>query len=196
MKSNRLENFPANSFIHFDLDGTLLDTTSANISSYREAVTSVGGIWTQAASRLVLNGMGSEDFLKKCLDVDSHQYGEIRRRKIEIYPSKFEEVQPIGPVFDLLENVSPRAALVTSASRESTFLLLTHFGLLSYFSHIITASDLKTNKPSPEGYLKSKMLAETMWGGNLTHLAVEDSAVGSKAATAAGMLVLDAHSLF
>jgi len=191
LNSDLLSYLSDDSFIHFDLDGTLLNTNSANISAYQEAVNWFGGQWTNDATESLVSGRCSSEFLKKCIGIDSETFILIQERKNHLYSSKFSGIEPNTNTINFLKRVSPRAALVTSASRLSAHSLIQYFELDTYFSHVITASDVKINKPAPDCYIKSKELAETIFGRKFAHFAIEDSVVGMAAAASAGLTVLD-----
>lgn len=188
-------NFDSKTFFHFDLDGTLLNTQSANLYAYQKSVIHFGGKWTDEASNLLSQGERSEIFLKKCLQIKHEQVTLIQNYKRKIYPEEFGKINVIEPVFNLLNTVTPKAALVTSASRIATDQLLDFFELRIFFSHVITSEDVKLNKPNPECYLKSKLLAKSKYGFISTHVAIEDSEIGSSSAKIAGMKVLDVREL-
>ncbi len=196
MKNNLKSFLFPNTFVHFDLDGTLLDTSLANISAYQEVVASHGGRWTSDATNSLMTGQGARDFLNKCTGFESTAFDSIIAEKKRIYPMKFHLVKPNREVLDFLEASSPRAACVTSASKSSTLALLENFKIMQYFSHVVSADDVKSVKPAPDCYLLSRQLAEEKFGVELTHCAVEDSIVGKKAAEAAGIKVLDVNQFF
>ncbi len=95
-----------------------------------------------------------------------------------------------------MEDSSRRAACVTPASKLSTLALLGIFKILQFFSHVVTADDVTSIKPTPDCYLLSRQLAQEEFGIELNRYAVENSIVGNKAAEAAGITVLDVNQFF
>jgi len=59
--------------------------------------------------------------------------------------------------------------------------------LLSYFDTIVTSDDVKTGKPSPEGYLLTAQQLDVLPSQCLV---IEDTPHGVKAAKSAGMQVI------
>ena len=73
--------------------------------------------------------------------------------------------------------------LVTTASRQNTYDILNHFGLVGIFDAILTQEDITRPKPNPEGFFRA------MEKYNITPekcLIFEDSEVGIEAAEQTG----------
>ncbi|HLP89532.1 MAG TPA: HAD family phosphatase [Nostocaceae cyanobacterium] len=137
--------------------------------------------------------------------VVSEKYlAEIFQRKAQAYSLELEQLEtiPIYPgVEDLifqLRSVSPshqiKLGIVSDVTSKEVELVLERTKLASYFSVIVTADDLTTSKPAPDGYLLAvKRLNEQYPDLNLQPeecLAIEDTPTGIKAAKRANMQVL------
>ncbi|NET37707.1 MAG: HAD family phosphatase [Cyanothece sp. SIO1E1] len=87
-----------------------------------------------------------------------------------------------------------KMAMVTGAQRADVKLVLSRTQLATYFSSIVTADDIPTSKPAPDGYLLAvKHLNRQYQGLNLKPcncLVIEDTFAGIEAARQAGMPVV------
>ena len=107
-------------------------------------------------------------------------------RKENLYYELLPELKPVAEVLEQIEANYGRIpfAVVSGSSRESVVCSLTTLGLLNKFPVIVAAEDYKNPKPAPDAFL---MAAEKLGMEPKDCLVFEDTALGIKAATAAGM---------
>ncbi|HEX2858876.1 MAG TPA: HAD family phosphatase [Alphaproteobacteria bacterium] len=176
----------------FDLDGTLAETSEANVEAYRRAFAdqslafnqqvyqgSHGMHWTQSLPLLHPEGTLEE-------------FNTLRSAKSRHYAQLMALTKPIKPVIDLYNLYEPThyRAVVTSASRANAETILKHLGLTPDL--LIAADDVQRPKPDPEGFLKA--MAHFGIGPEDT-IIYEDSERGLQAARASGATVVNVATL-
>jgi HAD superfamily hydrolase (TIGR01509 family) len=95
----------------------------------------------------------------------------------------------LKPVPEVLEHITARHgqipfAVVSGSSRDSVVRSLTALHLLDKFDAIVGAEDYANSKPAPDAFL---LAAARLGVAPEDCLVFEDTAMGIKAATAAGM---------
>jgi HAD superfamily hydrolase (TIGR01509 family) len=175
----------------FDLDGTLVDTASANYQAYANALREVGVAVEPQAVADASAGRHWKDFLPELLTkAGVHSDPElIARRKGELYRAMVNETRLNEPLLALANASRPsmRTALVTTASAVSVQAVLRHHDAAGVFDVVITGEDVTRHKPDPEAYL----VATSRLGLRAEEcLAFEDSDVGVASARAAGIAVI------
>jgi HAD superfamily hydrolase (TIGR01509 family) len=101
-----------------------------------------------------------------------------------------EEARLLDGAHDLLSALRARAvplALTTSSPHEWIALVDDRFGLLDHFDVVVSADDVDRGKPAPDIYERG---AAELGVEPDACVAVEDSASGAQAATAAGLYTL------
>jgi HAD superfamily hydrolase (TIGR01509 family) len=88
---------------------------------------------------------------------------------------------------EALLELRPRAALVTSSSRDDLQVLLVGSGLAPFLETVVTGNDVQAQKPDPAGYL---LALERLALPADQCLAIEDSPSGVRAAFSAGLRVV------
>jgi beta-phosphoglucomutase len=173
----------------FDLDGTLADTWEVNYLSYRDSLAESGISCTRDAFAPCYGGHWHEFLPRLAVGCNVTQLQRVHRRKQELYPQHIASTRANLPLISLLRMarfVWP-IGLVTTASRDSTDLLLTHLGLVDAFDCIVTGDDVQRAKPDPEGY---RHCLSGLRADATGSLAFEDSPNGIAAARMAGLQVL------
>jgi beta-phosphoglucomutase len=93
-----------------------------------------------------------------------------------------------------------KMAIVSGSQREGIDIALDRLNLTDYFSVIVSADDILTSKPDPEGYLLGiERLNQAFPGLDVTpknSLAIEDSPAGIAAAKQAGITVVGVANSF
>ncbi|MBV6624441.1 MAG: HAD family phosphatase [Rivularia sp. (in: Bacteria)] len=125
---------------------------------------------------------------------------KLQQKKAQSYVKQIETLEklPLYPgLNDLifkLRSSNLKLAIVSGAIRQEIDLVLERAELAKYFQIIVTADDITTSKPKPNGYLLAvKRLSQEHPELNLQAsecLAVEDTLCGIQAAKAAGMKVV------
>ncbi len=180
------------SAVIFDMDGLLFDTEAlwqeALLSAAAEAghgipdevyIKSIGVRRSQCRG-LFLSHFG-EDFLFDDFHADwTRHFWLIAENKLALKPGALE-------LLDTLDTLRLPRAIATSSSRTTAMHHLTSHGLTDRFDQIICRGDYENGKPAPDPFLKA---AEGLGVEPRLCLALEDSHVGVRSASAAGMMTV------
>lgn len=172
-----------------DLDGTLVDSATANFGAYREALNRFGVEFTPADFETTW-GRDSRDFLPDVApQLSPKDLDAVRATKAAVYPRYLPEARLNVPLYRLLVALkqSSGIVLVTTAKRSNTNEVISHFGLQSLFDHVVCGEDTPRSKPWPDPYLHALRLVGSAPESCITF---EDSAAGEDSAIAAGIEVV------
>ena len=171
--------------IIFDLDGVLTDSTPIHDWAFREILRPYGiGVDYQRIA-----GMRTLDAIRMLLaenGVDDANAASLARAKSEAALRRIRAENPVVPgALDLVERLSARfpIGLASSGSRESVDAFLEMNRARPLFQVVLSGSDVKAAKPSPEIYLEA---ARRLGIPPPDCLVVEDSKSGAQAAIGAG----------
>ncbi len=180
----------------FDMDGLMLDSERALLGCLAQAAADAGHALPEA---FLLSLIGSSDALTRQRIAGQVGAGAVDALLQDSY-ARYEQLVAAGVphrpgITDLLDTLVahgvPRA-VATSTRRPLALRKLESAGLLRYFEHVATSSDVAHPKPAPDIYL----LAAARLGVEPRHcLALEDSPTGVRAALAAGMTVIQVPDL-
>ncbi|MGE8218286.1 MAG: HAD family hydrolase [Stenotrophomonas acidaminiphila] len=180
----------------FDMDGLMLDSERALLGCLAQAAADAGHALPEA---FLLSLIGSSDALTRQRIAGQVGAGAVDALLQDSY-ARYERLVAAGVphrpgITDLLDTLVahgvPRA-VATSTRRPLALRKLESAGLLRYFEHVATSSDVAHPKPAPDIYL----LAAARLGVEPRHcLALEDSPTGVRAALAAGMTVIQVPDL-
>lgn len=142
--------------IFLDLDGTIVNSTEAYIEAARVGCQAIGKkpLESRAAleiPRRVEQGLSISDFTdgdtKKFLQTYLKAYYSITETKTKLIPN-------VSATLELLSK-NAKLALITMRNVPNQVMLkeLDYFGILKYFTHVVTASDTSKPKPSPEALI-------------------------------------------
>ncbi len=175
-------------YLIFDLDGTLFDSSKANIQSYSRAFSQAGVAFDE---QKYVKNFGLR--FGEMMDVISPgltdtQKNKIRELKSTYYKEHLDLVIPNEGLLAIIESNTYPAALVTTASKVNVDHLLDYFGVKkNLFKVIITGEDVSAGKPDPECY----SLALKKLNAKPEECCVfEDSNTGIQAAKSAGIKVV------
>ncbi|WP_428309228.1 HAD-IA family hydrolase [Hydrocarboniphaga sp.] len=195
-----------------DVDGTLADTEShGHRPAYNQAFRQLGlkFRWSPRLYRKLLAQPGGRERLTYYLRHYHPELGaqadaarsdqaawvdsvhELKSRYFRAYVRKGKV--PLRPGIARLiaeaKAAGVKVALVSNASRESLNAVLNHGmpGLAAQVDLIVSGADVAAKKPSPDPYLHA-LRALNLSAGQC--IALEDSAMGLKAATAAGITTI------
>jgi beta-phosphoglucomutase len=176
----------------FDLDGTLISSTTANFLAYREALEQNGHAleWEQYKQYL---GYDSTFFLKKIFpQIPDAEIPYVQNIKAECYPKYLSEIRLNASLISLIDNNRKNfsIALVTTAKKENVRTILDHFEIRSLFDLVITGNDVKLLKPHPDAYLLASKRMNLL-GSQM--IAFEDSVPGILSANEAGLSVIEVN---
>ncbi len=170
-----------------DMDGTLVDTATANYEAYAAALRDVGISVARSPFDEVAQGRNWRQFLPALLEAvgSNADPAAVAAHKAEIYPSKLPLTEVNAALVALVESGRPswRTALVTTASRANAATVLRYHQLEDLFDTIVTGNDVARHKPDPEAY---QIAAARLSVSPDECLVIEDSDAGVASATAFG----------
>lgn len=139
----------------FDLDGTLFDTNKANYLSYKEAC---NGFCDVSEDFFYEHCMGKNyrTFLPLLGVEDKENIELIHKRKSDNYKSFFSFIRPnfsLLNIAELFKKNGIKIAIITTASRNNTSVLLKFFDYDDFFDLVVTQEMTDKTKPFPDGYL-------------------------------------------
>ena len=174
----------------FDLDGTLVDTERLKWQAYRETLLRHGvdvGL-EEYARRFIAEGGGPEWACSTHgLPISA---AELRAEKAIVYRRLVPVAVRACPGAEAaLARLAPTYALavVTNSARGETEAILERLGMTEAFDTLVTREDYARAKPAPDGYLEA---AERLGHPAEACAVVEDTARGTAAGVAAGMVVV------
>ena len=100
------------------------------------------------------------------------------------------EIRPMAGLMDLLQRLEQRQipkAIATSSHLKFATIALSQFDLIPRFEFVLTAESVQRGKPHPDVYL---LAAKKLGVSPAEILVLEDSVIGSRAASAAGAVVI------
>ncbi len=111
---------------------------------------------------------------------------ELAEHKENFYYEQLPHLQPVPEVLEHIEAQYGKIpfAIVSGSSRESVIKSLTTIGLLDRFDVLVGSDDYANSKPAPDAYL---LAAAHLGIAPKDCLVFEDTEIGIRAATAAGM---------
>jgi len=175
--------------LFFDLDGTLVDTHTANYQAYRRAIREVSGNDVSFTDFKRSIGYQAKVFLPwYAPGLSDADYESITQKKARYYIeyihlTKLNE----GLVGLMAASAHLPLVLVTTAKRNNALTVLRHHGLENKFTFMVTAEDVEHSKPAPDAYelalQKLNLKAREV-------VTFEDSEVGKQAAEAVGISVI------
>jgi sugar-phosphatase len=176
--------------ILFDIDGTLVDSTGAVVRTWRKWA-AAHGLDAEDILR-VCHGRRSEDTIAEFLPAEQQAAAVAEMEALEL--SDLDDVVALPATQQLLQAFPRhRWAAVTSGSRQLMEARLAAAGL-PVPEVLVSAEDVSSGKPDPEGYLK----AAAALGYDIAQcLVVEDAPAGVQAGGAAGartLAVATSHS--
>jgi len=177
----------------FDMDGLLFDTESRlfgvmvevaprfGVEVDRDLFVSLVGLPIAGSSTLLRARFGEDfpltDFIKA---VGAHSREIHADTTVPIKPGVIE-------LLDHLDELGLPYALCTSSAHEMVQRNLGQHNILERFAAIVARGDYERGKPEPDPFLKA---AERLGVAPQACLALEDSHMGVRAASAAGMMTI------
>ena len=175
----------------FDLDGVLLDSERRWNEAKEAVTTAAGGRWRDDAATAMM-GMSSPEwsaYMRDELAVPCEPE-RINELVVERMAAGYAEGLPLLPgAVDAVTALAARwpLGLASSSNREIIDAFLDLAGLRDRFRVTVSSEEVGRGKPSPDVYLE---VAARLGADAGRCVAVEDSANGLRAATAAGMVVI------
>lgn len=180
------------SAVIFDMDGLLFDTEALWQEALLSAAAEGGheipdevynksiGVPRSQCKGLFLSHFG-DDFLFD----DFH--ADWRRHFWRVAESNLALKAGVPELLDFLDQLRLPRAIATSSSRTTVERHLTTHGLMDRFDEIVCRGDYEQGKPAPDPFLRA---AERLGVEPRFCLALEDSHVGVRSASAAGMMTV------
>lgn len=180
----------------FDMDGLMIDSERVSLAC-----------WSQAAREQALPfsddfwlgmvGLGDRDCEQRLLQhINAAQVTALFARCHDLYEERTQQGLPLRPgiveILQLLQAHAIPRAVATSTRQPRASRKLAAAGLLAYFDHVVTSSDVAHPKPAPDIYL---LAAQKLGKDPSRCLALEDSPAGIRAAVGAGMTAIQVPDL-
>ncbi|MEZ6043598.1 MAG: HAD family phosphatase [Planctomycetaceae bacterium] len=176
----------------FDLDGLMLNTEDVFDLAGQQLLERRGMVMTTQVRDAMLGRRAHEAFavMKEMTGVKDDIHALMMETK-ELFAAIAENRLAMMPglpeLLDLIESRNLPRAVATSSPRSYMTELLTRFNLLDRFHFTMTAEDVTHGKPHPEIYLA---VAERLNVAPSEMLVLEDSETGTRAASAAGAIIV------
>ncbi|MFK7818962.1 MAG: HAD family hydrolase [Planctomycetaceae bacterium] len=178
--------------VAFDLDGLMFNTEDIFDLAGKELMQRRGKVMTEECHHAMLGRRPEEAFaqLQRLMDIDEPMEALMLETK-EIFESLIDEhLAPMPGVFELLNHIDERSvprAVATSSPHEYMREMLDRYDMFEGFAHHLAAEDVTQGKPKPDIYLKA---AERLGVEPNAMMVLEDSEAGTRAAAAAGAVVV------
>lgn len=174
--------------IFWDNDGVLVDTEHLYFEATRDVLDTIEIPLTEDDYRelFLLQGRGAWH-LAEARGIPPPEVEALRQRRNARYAELISREPRVLPhVLDVVSSLHGRyrMGIVTSSRRDHFEIIHRGTGLLPYFDFVVTADDCPRTKPCPDPYLRA---IEASGVDPAAGVAVEDSARGLEAATAAGL---------
>lgn len=151
----------------FDLDGTLIDTTSLIYNCFRQSLKPVAQKWgVEVDKPTIASNIGrplkyqmQQFFAHHKIVDDGIDYEKLCKNHMDfqktIWQDHIKVFDEAEEVLSTLAERKKKMAIVTSRGRETTDLYLKHFQLYDFFDCIVTADDTVRHKPQADPALKA-----------------------------------------
>ena len=175
--------------IIFDMDGTIIETTSHDLSAWQEVLGKYG-IELSFEEYKQLLGRSSQEIIRIYMpDLSKEKSQQVEEKKHGFFSKSIRQkgitiTAGLSDFIKLLKQHGYKLALATAGSRKKVDILKKYISLDEYFSVIVTASEVTKAKPDPAIFLK---VAEKFSIKPEECLVIEDAPKGVEAAHNAGM---------
>lgn len=170
-----------------DFDGTLASTIEAHTKAYILALAKEGIHLDIEEYKSRYFGVRCSEFLRAIGLKNEEDIDRVRRRKIELYPTLFDNNLRLNEsLWNFAQDFRAKGGkvwIVSTGQRANISNAMRYLGIQGKVDGILTSDDVTESKPSPEAFLKA-MEREGVTPAET--LIFEDSAVGLKAAEASG----------
>ncbi len=145
----------------FDLDGTLIDSVDAHVTTWVKAFKVAVGISVDEVEVRSLIGMSGRDIVRKILGkVSESEYAKIRWVKDRAFMKELKggRVTLFPGVTQALRMLKKGGYLIGMASSTPNRLLLhimDYLGITGFFDAITGGDEVRRGKPDPEIFLKA-----------------------------------------
>ncbi|MFD7558442.1 MULTISPECIES: HAD family hydrolase [unclassified Streptomyces] len=171
----------------FDCDGTIADSMPLHYRAWEQAL----GEWNCSFPEDLFYAWGGRPVADIIASLNESQglampVEAVARRRESLYQELLPRLTAVPGVVPHIEDAHRRipTAVVSGSTRDSVTASLTVLGLLDRFDVLVCAGEYEKAKPDPEGFLRA---AELLGVPAEECLVFEDTDLGIRAATAAGM---------
>ena len=172
----------------FDMDGTIADSMPLHYIAWKQALAEYGCTdfpeplfysWGGMPVREIISTLNQRYSLSMPIE-------EVAHRKESLYYELLPKLTAVPEVLEQIEEAHTRIpfAVVSGSTRESVTRSLDVLGLRDKFQVLVCAGDYTRAKPDPEPFL---LAAKKLKFAPASCLVFEDTEMGIRAATAAGM---------
>ena len=171
--------------ILLDFDGTLADTAEANAMGYIAALKEYGIELSREEYFAKYFGMRCAEFLTS-VGVSHEDIPNVRRRKIELYPTFFNTVtlnESLWQWCQMLRRGGVKVWIVSTGHIDNISNVMRYLNIDGNVDGIITGDDVAHPKPSPECFLKAMDIVRVT---PVETIIFEDSELGLEAARRSG----------
>jgi pyrophosphatase PpaX len=147
----------------FDLDGTLIDSGSMILASFRHATRTV--LARDVPDEVLLAHVGGATLDEQMRALDPTRVDDLVASYREHNSPLHDELQPCSGVVDLLEQLhgeGRRLGIVTAKRQATVGLAFRALPLAHLFDAVVASDDVARNKPHPDGILRALELLEAM----------------------------------
>lgn len=146
--------------IVFDVDGTLIDTRFADLSSLHDLILEIQGKDVPIDDLRFAFGITSEDALVR-LGIEPTEYYVMRwQSNYYRYADTVVAFSGLSEALKKMSEMSVNLGIITSRTKEEYALGFVPVGLAHFFSNVICSDDTENHKPSPEPMLKYLSLSK------------------------------------
>ena len=176
----------------FDMDGVLVDTEHLWDEVREELTTEWGGRYTPEAQEAMM-GMSSREWSRYLHETVGLREPpetineEVVRRMLARYEVELPVIPGATEAVRRLNVAGYRLAVASSSNRELIDAVLRRLELAALFEVTVSSEEVERGKPAPDVYLEA---ARRLAVEPARCVAIEDSASGIRAASAAGMRVI------
>ncbi len=174
----------------FDMDGVVADTETVDFIADYNVLKSIGAVKSEK-DYIKLTGLPARHIYsricsEKNIDADVNEL--LKKREIEFEKALASKIlKPSIGFNELLKKLKEKGykvALASSSSRRKVEQVLAALKLKNAFSLVVSANDIKMNKPAPDIYVEA---AKRLNLSPDECIAVEDSETGVHSAKSAGL---------
>lgn len=138
----------------FDIDGTIIDTEKAVISSLQKLLKVETGIDYLADELSFVLGIPGSVSLKQLNIIDTEKACEKWNNYMKEFYNDIRVFPDLEEIIKRLHDLKIKTGIVTSKTKQELIDDFNPFGLHEYFDYIVCADDTNKHKPNPEPILK------------------------------------------
>jgi len=180
--------------VAFDMDGVLIDARDWHYQALNEALELFGYTIPYPDHLATFDGLPTKvklEILSETQALPRHLHpliNEIKQeRTLRLAAAQCYPRPNHLSIMNYIKKLDLPIVLATNSIRETTLSMMTHAGLVTFFTHILTNQDVTISKPDPQIYL---LAAKKLNIDPSELLVFEDNPNGIKAATSAGCQVI------